>query len=165
MFMKIFFIFLLINSSLGMYALFFNDVRSNDPNCGLPVEDRPLGTDCRVTITWIFGDNFVGDPNIYNFTNQNDNSTLVGNLRNPQNQSGSSADVFNEQTDIEAFNVWSFIGFFDGGFFFDTMEAFFNTIGVAFPDGFITMLNLVFGMLFGLFILQATTGRSFSSFT
>ena len=165
MFMKLFFLFLLINSTIGFLQLWAEQQQSE----GAP--NALFNTETNSSINFIEGEDFANrttfDQTIYLRNEDEDNQTLVGNIRNPSNSSLTfgSADIFTEQSDIEAFEVWGFTRFFTGGFILDSMERFTGAIGMELPVGFVDSLTVVIGLIFALWMFFLVTGRGFALFT
>ena len=106
---------------------------------------------------------------IFNSTDPTgDNSTLVGQLHNPINQtSGNPFDAFNDQDAISIIveGLQNFVKLFTGGFIFDVLAAFSSSIGIDFPPEFIIAMNVIIGFITALFLIFVFFGRAFTAFT
>ncbi len=163
MFIKVFFFFLLLNTTIGALELWIGDLQAEGaPNALI----NPINN---ASLNYIEGVDFANrtqfDNIIYLRNDDDNNGTLSGQIRNPQNATGDSADIFNEQQDIDAFEVWGFVRFFNGGFVLNTIDRFTGAIGMDLPTGFVDSISVVIGFIFILFMFFVITGRSFSSFT
>jgi len=154
MFVKIYFFFLILNLSLFVIN-------------GFLLEDPGPNT----TVSLTFSEEHLNETGtlIFNSTNPiGDNSTLVGQLHNPVNQtSGSPFDAFNDQDAISIIveGLSNFTKLFTGGFIFDVLAAFSSSIGIDFPQEFIIAMNVIIGFITALFLIFVFFGRAFTAFT
>ncbi len=165
MFMRLFFLFLIMNTTIGFLQLWIESQQA----MGAP--NSLFNTVTNTSLNYVEGVDFENrtefDQSIYVRNDDDNNQTLSGNVRNPSNSSLTfgSADIFSEQSDIEAFEVWGFVRFFTGGFVLDQIDRGAGAIGMEMPVGFVDSIAVIIGLIFILFMYQIITGRSFSPFT
>ena len=165
MFMRLFFLFLLMNTTIGFLQIWTESRQA----MGAP--NSLYNTATNTSLNYVEGVDFANrtefDEKIFVRNNDDANTTLSGNIRNPSNSSLTfgSADIFTEESDINQFEVWGFTRFFTGGFVIDSIDRFTGAIGMEMPEGFTDSMAVVIGLIFILFMFQLITGRSFSPFS
>ncbi len=153
MFVKIYFFFLILNMSLFVIN-------------GFLIDDPGPNT----TISLSFSEVHLNETGtlIYNATDPTgDNSTLVGQFHFPTNSTGDNTpfDEFADSDFVIIEGVQNFIKLFTGGFIFDVLDSFTESIGIDFPEEFILAMNVIIGFVTALFIVFVLFGRAFTSFT
>lgn len=123
------------------------------------------------TISLAFSEQHLNETGtlIYNSTDPFDNSTLVGGFHFPENSTGDNNpfDPFDDQDAISIIveGLQNFTKLFTGGFIFDVLDAFTESIGIDFPEEFIIAMNVIFGFVTALFLVFVFFGRAFTAFT
>ncbi len=158
MFVKVYFFFLILNLSLFVIDGFLVQAESeNAPNADVRLQFSPVHLN--ETGTLIFNST---DPT-------GDNSTLVGQLHFPANTTGDGGffDIFDEDNAFQIITegLNNFVKLFTGGFIFDVLDSFSESIGIDFPDEFIIAMNVIVGFITALFLIFVFFGRAFTSFT
>jgi len=153
-----------MNSTIGFLQLWTESQQA----MGAP--NSLYNTATNTSLNYVEGVDFENrtefDDKIYLRGDDDNSTTLSGNIRNPSNSSlvFGSADIFSDQSDIDAFEVWGFVKFFNGGFVIDSMDRFAGALGMTMPVGFVDSIAVVIGLLFVMWMFFLITGRSFSPF-
>lgn len=143
MFIKVMFFFLCLNVGMGIISLANPALGWGDWGGGILSEN----------------------PAFFDEDNPSNQTTLVGNLTSPVNQTDSNPfDWFIDSTARILFAGQTIINFFTMGFIVTAFNGFTTAMGIVWPDGLVEGLLVIFGGLFGLWLYYTITGRSSSGF-